>query len=266
MGIFKLQSQAAKATWLSVIGVLSYGTFLIINMPADKLWHALPANNLPVQLYDITGTPWSGAAESVVIRNGSRQIVLPRVHWTMTMSDLIFGRIRLDLVLGNASSSIEGKGSVTLSSEMLKLENITIDTTPAWVIAATGGQVPGNVSGNLFVDLKEATLTKEGCLTLDGIAGLTGSQFSFILGRFDLGNTEAVLSCDNRELLAKLTQQSPLFSTNGEFRTGIHGRYTTVAQLTPGTALHPQIRQGLMFLATPNSQGTYNLNFSGRFL
>ena len=264
MSVFHLQSRKAKIIWLSVIGVISYCLFLVANMPADKVWHAFSGKNIPVQLYGITGTPWSGSVENVVIQNGKRPVVLPQIHWQLTLPELFLGRIKLDLVMGDASSEIEGHGSVTLTTDTLTLDSVKVHTTPAWLIAATGGQIPGNLSGNVSVDLKQATLTNQGCASIAGQAKMTNSQFSSLLGRLDLGSATADLSCDNRELVAKLSQQSPLFSASGEFRAGVHGRYTTTGLVKPGTAMSVQIRQGLMLLGSPDNNGAYSLNFNGR--
>lgn len=266
MSLLKLQSRAGKIFWVSVLGVLSYVGFLIAHMPAGKLWQALPVNNLPVQLYGITGTPWTGSAEHVVIKNGARNIVLPQVSWQVAVPQLLLGRLVLDVTVGHASAEIAGQGKVQLSRNELVLDDLELDTTLTWLVAASGVTLPGHISGIVTLDLQQAVLTQEGCSVLTGSALLNNSEFVSLMGRMDLGSGRADFVCENRELVADYGQNSSLFSWQGEFRLDPKGNYVSKGLLTPDVNLSPAMRQGLVLFGRPNSDGLYDIHYQGRLM
>lgn len=266
MSVLGLQSRAGKIFWVSVIGVLSYVGFLIAHMPANNLWQVLPVQNLPVQLYGITGTPWAGSAEQVTIKNGARNIVLPQISWQVTVPQLLLGRLVMDVTIGHASAEIAGQGKVQLTKDSLSLADVELDTTLTWLLAASGTSLPGHIAGVVTLDLQQAVLTQEGCSVLDGNVELNSGEFVSIIGRLDLGSGRAQLVCDNRNLVATYEQNSSLFSWQGDLRVDPQGNYVSAGQLTPEVNISPAMRQGLMLFGQPNRDGIYDIQQRGRLL
>lgn len=252
---------------LSTIGLISYSGFLIANMPAEKLWQYLPTDQLPVQLAGINGTPWKGSAESITLALSRTPLVLPSIRWQIDTGSLLQGDLKVAIELGGAASPIEGEGIVTLDQQTLTLENLALDTTAQWLLssirAATGGKVPGELTGNVFLQLDELVMNNSGCTQLKGDAEWTGSRLSSPFGQFDLGSSTAELSCKNKNLVAKVSQKSPIISSYGDFQIGTSGRYTFTGKMTPDSSLSDTMKQGFSLLGRADSNGAYPLSFRG---
>ncbi len=257
------QGKIGKVILLSTVGLVSYSGFLIANMPAERVWQYLPTEQLPVNMSGITGTPWSGAAESVTLTMSRKLLSLPSIRWQIEPASLLKGEVQVSVELGNAASPVEGQGAVVVNRQMLRLNNVELDTTAQWLVAATGGKVPGEVKGNVFLELDELIVNDKGCLTIDGTAELTNSGLASPFGQFDLGNSTAELSCQNNNLTAKVSQKSSIISSYGDFQISTNGRYTFTGKMTPDASLPDPMKQGLAILGTPDSTGAYPLRFRG---
>ncbi len=261
------QGKIGKAILLTTVGLVSYSGFLIANIPAEKVWQYLPTGQLPVTISGITGTPWSGAAENVTLTVSQKALTLPSVRWQIEPASLLKGEVQASVSLGNAASPVEARGSVVINRQTLTLNNIELDTTAQWLLAATGaadhGQIPGEVKGRVFLDLDELTINDKGCLNIHGNAELTNSGLASPIGQFDLGNSTAELSCQNRNLIARVKQKSTIASSYGDFQIGMNGRYTFTGKMTPDASLPDAMKNGLSLLGRPDEGGAYPLRFRG---
>ncbi len=257
------QRKIGRIALLSTIGLVSYSGFLIANMPAEKLWQYLPTDQLPVQPTGISGTPWKGSAESIMLTVSRKPLVLPSIRWQIDSTALFRGELKVAVELGNAASPIEGEGIVTLDQQTLTLENLELDTTAQWLVSATGGKVPGELSGNVFLQLDELVLNNSGCTQLRGDGEWTSSRLSSPFGQLDLGNSTAELSCQNKNLVAKVNQKSPIINSYGDFQIGTSGRYTFTGRMTPDASLPDTMKQGFSLLGSADSNGAYPLKFRG---
>ncbi len=259
------RKKITRTLLLPAIGLLSYCGFLITNIPADKLWSQLSAGQRSVQLTGITGTVWSGVAESVTIRVSGNTLVLPSVRWSLKVAPFLMGKLKVDWDLGSATSDIEGQGTFTLSNQAMRLENVTLDTTPDWLVSAIGYPVPGDLSGNIVVQLDTLDLSNNGCDEGQGNIAITNSQLTSPFGQFDFGNSVAKLSCQDQKLMATVEQKSTLFISEGAFQVELSGRYSFTGKMTPDISMPNAMKKGLGFMGMgrPDSQGSYSLNFRG---
>ena len=154
-----------------------------------------------------------------------------------------------------------------VNRQTLTLNNVELDTTAQWLLSslkdATGGKVPGEVKGNVFLELDELIVNDKGCLTIDGNAELTNSGLASPFGQLDLGNSTAELSCQNRNLIASVKQKSSIVNSYGDFQLAANGRYTFTGKMTPDASLPDPMKQGLAILGKPDSTGAYPLHFRG---
>lgn len=257
------RKKLGKIILFSTIGLVSYSGFLITNMPAGKLWQYLPTDHFPVQPTGISGTLWSGSAESMAISLSREPLILPSIRWQIKPVSLLEGKLKVDMSMGSAASVIEGEGIITISQQAVKLEDVELDTSAQWLVSATGDQVPGDLTGNVMLQLDELVVDDKGCIQINGDAEMTNSQLVSAFGRFDLGNSTAELSCQNQQLVARVNQKSSIISSYGEFQIGTSGRYTFTGKMTPDSSLPEPISKGLSMLGRPDSKGAYPLQFRG---
>ncbi|WBA82065.1 type II secretion system protein N [Endozoicomonas sp. GU-1] len=259
------QGKTGKVILLSTLGLVSYSGFLIANMSAATVWQYLPTRQLPVNISGITGTLWSGAAESVTLTVLRKPLALPAIRWQIEPASLLKGEVQVSVELGNAASPVEGQGTVVINRQTLTLNNVELDTTAPWLLASlqdtTVGNIPGEVQGNVLLELDELILNDKGCVNINGNAALTNSGLTSPSGQFDLGNSTAQLSCQNRSLIARVTQTSSIINSYGDFQLGTSGRYTFTGKMTPDASLPAPMKQGLAFLGQPDSNGAYAFSF-----
>ncbi|MGO0309208.1 type II secretion system protein N [Endozoicomonas acroporae] len=259
------QGKTGRIILLSTLGLVSYSGFLIANMSAATVWQYLSTRQLPVNMSGITGTLWSGAAESVTLTVSRKPLALSAIRWQIEPASLLKGEVQVSVELGNAASPVEGQGMVVINRKTLTLNNVELDTTAPWLLASlqdtTVGNIPGEVQGNVLLELDDLILNDKGCVNINGNAALTNSGLTSPFGQFDLGNSTAQLSCQNRNLIARVTQTSSIMNSYGDFQLSTSGRYTFTGKMTPDASLPAPMKQGLAFLGQPDSNGAYAFSF-----
>ena len=255
------RSKAVKWIFYTVLGLFSFCGFLLANLPAQTLWQYLPHDR--VELKGISGTPWSGMVESLLINSTKSPLLLPAVRWQMDLSQLLQGKLVFNVHIGGAALPVNGYGTIMATQAALTLENVAFDTTAQWLVNASGQPLPASVAGNVFLQLDELTVNNTGCLSINGEAQLAQSQLESTLGKFDLGNTTANLNCQGGELVAQIIQSSSLFKSQGNLRIGINGRYAFVGNIRPKESMPVSLRKGLNMFVSADASGSYLLNFRG---
>ena len=252
-----------KLAFIAIIALVSYGGFLIANFPASNAWSYLSNRQLPVQLSGISGTIWSGAVDKVIIKTRQQPIILPQVTWHLQPTALLQAKLSASLTVGSATTPIEGSGYLVIDRQTLMLNNLTLDTTAPWLMAFSKSAFPINTTGNVSVQINRAEFNRQGCLAITGKSKLENSQLSSPFGEFDLGDSLAVLSCQNHKLVADINQNSSMFKSQGNFLIGMDKKYRFTGKTTPDASLPKEIKQGLSLLGRPDNRGRYPLKFSG---
>ncbi len=258
-----VRKKIGKITLLSVVGLISYSGFLVANLPAEALWQYLPTDRLPIKPANISGTVWSGAAESVTVAVSRQSLMLPSIYWQVEPASLLKGNLKIDVELGDLTKAFEGSGTVTLGRHSVNLKNLELNTTAQWLASAINHQMPGDLTGNVRLQVDDLTVNDQGCTGFTGNAELVSSQLRSAFGQFDLGNSTAELSCQNQKFIARINQESSMVSGDGKFMAGINGHYSFTGKLTPDSSLPEAIKNGLNLLGKPDSNGNYPLSFKG---
>lgn len=256
-----VQKKTGRIALLSVVGLISYSGFLVANLPAEKLWQYLPTDQLPIKPAGFSGTIWSGATESVTLTTPRQTLILPSVRWQIKPASMLKGKLEVDVELGALTSAIEGSVTVTLSQHSVHLERVELNTTAQWLASAIHHQIPGDLVGNVQLQVDRLTINEQGCTELTGSAELANSQLQSAFGLFDLGNSTAKLSCREQQFIARINQRSSMVSSESEFKVGMNGSYSFTGKVTPDSSLPETIKEGLNLLGKPDGNGNYPFFF-----
>ncbi|MDN5849183.1 MAG: type II secretion system protein N, partial [Nitrococcus sp.] len=112
------------------VGLLAYAVFLVAYMPAAVAW-SLASDAVPVRLYGVEGSIWSGRAAAVMVA-GER---LRAVHWEFSplalLSRTVAFRVRADLPHGGLDARLGLALGDGLTADGLKVE-AKVDTLLEW--------------------------------------------------------------------------------------------------------------------------------------
>ena len=98
------------------------------------------------------------------------------------------------------------------------------------------------------------------------VCTLTGLDVSTPLGNFALGDGVLSMSCRNGLFIAKLKQENPYFSIDGNLEYDMKERlYRVKAFAKPSPSKGAEIRSLLQMMGQPNSTGTFEINYQGKF-
>lgn len=249
---------------LILIGLLSYGVFLLANLPAALVWRLVASPSLPVQLANVQGTLWSGSAGKVTINGGGGPVALPALAWTVHLSPgFVLGKLPLTVTLGSSADEMEAHGELALSPGELEITDATIDSHAQWLADAVGSELPGTVSGSVTLKLQQLALSSAGCSHISGRATLNNLQLHSPFGTFTVGDINAPLSCKNQALVATITQSSPEFSSEGTFTMDSRGNYRYQGDARTNSSTPVALTRALSMITREN-QGAWPLRFQGR--
>ncbi|WP_157794229.1 type II secretion system protein N [Endozoicomonas ascidiicola] len=252
--------------WLLVLSValFSYIGFLLVTFPAVTAWHLVKSSQLPIQFSGISGSIWSGSAETMSVSSGKGIVTFPDVRWQLNPQALLKGELYINLQIGSATLPLEASGNIVATQNSLELNTTVVTTSAQWIINRMGNQIPGQVTGNVTIQLNKLVLTKQGCTEFSGNGVFKESQFIGVLGRFDLGNSTAEFSCKNHEIVANIQQRSAMLKSEGNFKMNIQRNYTFVGNVLPDASLPKSTKRLFQLLGQPDDNGYIPVRFYGR--
>lgn len=250
-----------KLLGLSVVGLLAWAFFLLVNLPAAFVYQMAPMPR-NVSVSNISGTAWSGQAGEVTVND----ITLTGISWDIKASALFRQALEADITVGDLQSPISAEATIRVTTSEINLTNTTVDVTAQWLQS----QLPMpdfvivDVLGNINLDVQDMNFTRQGCQSLDGLVALERSSLNSPFGDIRLGDAGARLNCDSGVLTATVNQSSDDITTDGQFTLRPNMSFNLAATLTPGAGMPTQLKQGLDFLGQPDSDDSYSLSFSGK--
>lgn len=124
------------ATSGTTVGVTAFLIFLILLFPADRAY-SLMKDNLPVVLYDISGTIWSGRAGAAVLEKR----VMRALNWSVRPWAVFLGRLDLDITFD--SGDIKGDGTVGFSlAKKLRFTDVQAQVPPSELQSLLAPKLP----------------------------------------------------------------------------------------------------------------------------
>lgn len=241
-----------KAVW-SFAMVLAYGLFLVFHAPARLIANHLPPD---VSIDNVSGTLWRGSVQQLHWKT----LKLDEVRWTITMSSLMPA---LQLNIQNPEG-IQGRGMIR-GWQRAQLYQWQLSVPAGYLLRFIPLMVPVNAEGNLQLNLRQATLDRNGCQSLDATLNWPDAQVKTPLGGILLATPQAILRCQQGGIEAELQQMSSHLQFSGKGRVSPQGEYQFNGQLTSGEGLPETIKKLLTKIGKTDAKGVSTVNIQGRF-
>lgn len=242
-----------------IIGVGIYLVFLVALLPASVVVKLAPIPN-GVSLSGVSGSIWSGNIESVTVQN--RQ--LEQVQWQLSPWSLVLGQAKLDLVIGNRGTAVNGKGLVTLSMSGVDAKGLRFEAPSSFLLGNNRlpfrTKVDGDIS--LFIDTLEQG--KPWCEQLNGKLFVNRASVKNQFGDYPLGDIELGLSCVDGNVKVKSDETMNQLGFTGTVTLQAE-KVVQVSAKIKETASQPEdLKKALAFLGKKDSQGYYPISYQGR--
>lgn len=249
-----------KPRHLLIAGVLAFVVALFVQAPAATLygWIAGSSPTLPVRLYGIEGSVFSGRAQRAM---RGTQPLLDDLSWRLQPWTLPLGRATYHLRTDEPPLLVDGKLAVGLGGPRVSdlKANAELRT-----LAAAAGQAFVPLAGQVGLELEQLRLRDGWPAAAEGRVQLIG--LSWALGRepVPLGDYELALSTEDGEIVAAVSTLAGVLEASGSGRVKPDRSYELSLQLRPRADAPPLVANLLRPLGRPDAQGYYRLQRSGR--
>lgn len=254
------RSLVASSWRYIAFGLLAYLAFLCIMLPAGRGYTMVQEKLLPLRIYQINGTVWSGNAGMIV--TGARQ--LQEFTWTLRPWMLFLGRLEAAVRFNEAGRHTQAVIGRTLGGTMY-LADVETHLPPTALESALN--IPGSgLDGVVDVALSNVKFTNGQLTALDGTlswnnAGLFVTRTS---PKTKLGGFTITLETVGKEIKGVLRDDpgSPL-RAEGVLRIKADGTYQFTGALSLRDAGRADLTQALRLFGSPGPGGKINLSTSG---
>jgi general secretion pathway protein N len=230
-----------------------------VQTPAATLygWIATPA--LPVQLYGIEGSVFSGRAQRAT---RGTQPLLDGLSWRLQPWTLPLGRATYRVRTDKPPLLVDGKVAVGLGGP--RISDLK-GNTELRTLAAAAGQAFVPLAGQVGLELRQLRLRDGWPAAAAGRLQLIG--LSWALGRepVPLGDYQVRLGTeDGGEIVAQVATLAGVLEADGGARLKADRSYELSLRLRPRADAPPLVANLLQQLGRPDAQGYYLLQQSGR--
>lgn len=252
-----------KKRWIKLLllGAAAYLVFVITQVPANLAYRTLDSllagKNVPLKMYGVDGTVWSGRADRLDIANQSYRDVL----WQLQPSALLLGRAQANFSIRNNDTQASATVARTLLGDLIvkdvraKMDAQAIITMLRLPAIKLGGEF------NLNLDI----LRLKGVQPTDakGIVVWNRAQSQFPQ-TLDLGDLSAKVDDIDNGVKAVLSDSGagPL-ELAGELVVLHDGNYTFKATLAAREGMNSELGRALMMMGRVNGQGKIEMNNAG---
>jgi len=172
----------------SLFTFIAYLVFLLATIPASQTYALAKARiNLPVSLYQVSGTLWSGQAKSIQIND----LQIETVSWSIHPLQLLLGRIEATLSTDNTQMAGEVTlGTTLLGNHYLQSNNFSL---PVSTVQNQLPKTPVALAGELQIHRLEARINEQGIQSIESELqwrkAAIGSNSDITIGDFALNLT-----------------------------------------------------------------------------
>lgn len=242
----------------ALLALGAYLVFLVAQLPAAQLYGWLkPRTGTPLQLYQISGSPWHGRAAAAVI--GGTRIDAPA--WALRPQALLLGRIEYDLTgsLGRAPlAAIIGRGPGTpFYADDVRLALPLNDALRFLNLHDVG------LNGQFRIDIGHIEIRAGRIAAIDATLTVADAAFGAPVN-VALGGAAMRLETSGEVIKGVLKDSGGPLQADGVLIYQQSGDYQFSLSLSARDPNDVQLRQALRFLGTPNAAGKVSLNRRGR--
>ncbi len=242
-----------------VLFFLAFLVFIIYQAPASKV---LAKIDLPkgVYLEGVQGRAVDGSARALHINKYEYK----NIHWTTSLLGLLAGSYTVRV---SDPKGVTGKSDVSYADGDVILSDLHLNMTIQNFLKYTSYTLPVEVSGLISVEVGEAIFNFNRCKKVtSGNIEISGLDIFTPLGNYSLGDGVLSFNCRNGLFIVKLKQENPYFSIDGNMEYDMREQlYRVKAFAKPNQAKGNEVRPLLQMMGQPNSTGTFEINFQGKF-
>lgn len=242
-----------------IIGVCIYLVFLIALLPASFVVKMAPIPN-GISLNGVSGSIWSGSIEAVEIQK--RQ--LEQVQWQLSPWGLFLGQARLDLVIGNRGTAVNGKGLVTLSMSGVDAEGLRFEAPSSFLLGNSRLPFRTKIGGDISLFVETLEQGTPWCEQLNGKLFLNSANVTNQFGNYPLGDIELGLSCVDGNVRVKSDETMNQLGLAGTVVLQAEKVIQVSAKIKETPSQPEDLKKALAFLGKKDSQGYYPISYQGR--
>ena len=244
---------------LILSGVLLYLLFLILQMPVAWLITWIPQDS-PVQLRQASGSPWNGSIRQVTWSIDTDRLELGSLSWRWIPSELLQGRLGLNIQLVNKERKLSG--IVHLADQSLQLKNIQGELDAAILGFVSRPLSLLQPQGSLLLDIPALSLKQK---RIHGEARIDWQNARSSQIAAPLGNYRAALNAnpDGRSARLNINTLNGALAINGEGEFSPAKGVSGSLRLTPPQTENRQLYiPFLSLLGRPDANGTWVLSLN----
>ncbi len=244
-----------------VFGILIYVVALVVTFPANRAYGWIRptlGSNIPVQLYGVNGTVWSGTASQAQLFD----YAVNDLHWRLHPLALLLGSLEVALDAPLSGGRATGTLIRPLTGQGLSIETPHIDLPLATLLDAN--RFPTPIAGRLTGDLTRVDITDSGEFQVDTGDLLIRDLTVQALGQLALGEFKVRIEHDTKgALLIKTTDTGGPLKLNATVTFANNDRYMLIAELSARNNRDAVLMQTLRMLGAPDRTGTYRIQRQG---
>jgi hypothetical protein len=240
----------------AMAGLAAYVLFLVLAIPAARVYPLLKDRLSPMALYDVHGTVWHGGAASAVIA-GQR---VDGLSWDMHVLPLLLGRMEIAVAFYNDV----GPGRLTAGRSMTgRFYFSDIDARLSAGTLTALLNIPGvKVGGDFNITLSKLVLDRQyfseaqGTLEWRDATLVTPWQLNF-------GALQALVDTTDEGIQLTLTDRGGPLQANGVFTARPDGHYQLTGAFVSRDPRQPDLDRVLKFLGNPGPDGRIMVTQTG---
>ncbi|MGL5335678.1 MAG: type II secretion system protein N [Enterovibrio sp.] len=229
----------------------------ITHIPAHFVIEKLP-RTAQLSLGRSDGTLWDGAVHDVRWKG----VKLGTLSWQLNSLKLLLGKLELDVKLVG-DNQLQAQGAVGMSFSKRYVSDFDGKIPTSLIDSFVRYPVPISSSGLITAKIPHYRFNNLWCDELAGDLRWSDASIQSPLGALKVDTAQAKMSCENKSVKMKLSNDSAAVQTDIDFSLAPNGRYKIFGKLKPGEAMPADLKRQLSWLGRPNVNGQYLINFNG---
>lgn len=242
------------------LGLGSYLLFLVLNLPAQQaLGWAMKSGSLPLSLTGVSGTIWSGEAESA----NFERTPLGQLKWQFAPLSLLTGRIGYAIELKDAAEQLSGTLQAGMGGGSYRLRDVQ-GLILADRLAQLMPQRQVHISGKIDMDQLDLDIS-DGHLT--SAAGKIHWKDASVTSPLALkvGDLQADLTTEeNGRIKAKINNLGGTTVIKAEAGLNSDGNFQIDGSVKPGSGADPGLKSALQAIGRSKPDGSFQLKYTGK--
>jgi len=243
------------------LGLLAYITFLVLSFPANQAYFlvedALDENNIPLELYEVKGTVWSGKSGRLVYDKKP----FDNFSWEFLPLDILKGKVSVLVSFKNKESFANLIASRSFFGEV-SLSNVRANMSAQEVLSLA--KIPAvKLGGDFTLNLAQLVL---GDNKLESIIGrlVWSSAESMFPQKLVMGDIFAnMTTADDGTVNVRLGDGGGPLELNGDLSLNPDGNYNLFTEMSSREGRQSNLGRSLGFIARYNPQGKAEFKRSG---